>query len=77
MRRKIRNEGMYVTPQRVYGIVEGACCRECRFCADKKDSGLIGSSAFYCTCFFRHEDPKARINAYDLACGKFEGKETP
>ncbi len=74
MRRKIRNEGMYITPQKVYGTHEGTC-RKCRFCSDKKDTGLIGRDAFYCTRFFEHENPKARINAYDQACGKFEGKE--
>jgi hypothetical protein len=77
MRRKIRNEGMYITPQRVYGTVEGAACRECGFCVNKKDTGLIGSNAFYCTRFYPHENPKARINAYDKACGKFERKGEP
>lgn len=73
MKRKIRNEGMYITPQKVYGTVD-ATCRDCRFCVNKKDAGPIGSDAFYCTRFFRRESPKARINAYDQACGKFEGK---
>ncbi len=78
MKRKIRNDGMYITPQRVYGIVPGAVCRQCRFCHNKKDAGLTGSNAFYCTRFFRHENPKARINAYDRACGKFEAEgKTP
>lgn len=76
MSRKIRNEGMYITPQKVYGIHEGVC-RDCRFCVNKKDSGLIGSNAFYCTRFFEHENPQARINSYDQACGKFERKDSP
>ena len=74
MRRKIRNEGMYVTPQRVYGIVEGACCRECRFCLANGNETI---RARYCIRFFKHEDPRGLVHAYDLACGKFEGKETP
>jgi hypothetical protein len=68
---KLRNSGKYTTPQQVYGTAP-AVCRECRYCANKKDSGLIGSSAFYCTRFFEHENPRARINAYDQACAKFE-----
>ena len=72
MKRKIRNEDKHITPQKVYGTMEGKTCRECRFCSNKKDTGLIGSGAFYCMRFWRHESPKARINAYDQACGKFE-----
>lgn len=74
MNRKIRNEGMYITPQKIYGTVKDAVCRQCRYCVNKKDTGLIGSNALYCTRFFRHENPRARINAYDQACGKFERK---
>lgn len=33
MKRKIRNEGMYITSQKVYGTVN-AFCRECRHCAN-------------------------------------------
>lgn len=73
--RRLRNAEKYITPQRVYGTMEGTVCRQCRFCRNKKDAGLIGSDAFYCTRFFEHEDPKARINAYDQACGKFERRE--
>ena len=72
--RRLRNAEKYITPQQVYGIMEGKTCRECRFCSNKKDTGLIGSDKFYCTRFWRQENPKARINAYDQACGKFERK---
>lgn len=59
-----------ITPQQVYGTVEGTC-RDCRFCVTEKDTGRI-STPFYCIRFFARENPKSRINAYDTACGKFE-----
>ena len=74
MRRRIRNEGLYVTPQRVYGTVEGATCRECRFCL-ANGNGTI--RARYCIRFFKRENPRGRVNAYDQACGKFERKDDP
>ena len=63
-----------ITPQQVYGTVD-ATCRECGFCVNINDSGWIGDDAFYCTRFRPQHDQKARINAYDQACGKFEGKD--
>lgn len=61
-----------IHPQDVYGITRDETCRECLHCKNKKDTGLIASDAYYCTRFYRFENPKARINAYDQACGKFE-----
>ena len=72
MKRKIRNEGMYITPQKVYGTMEGETCKDCRFCLA---SGNERIRARYCIRFWKQENPKARVNAYDQACGKFERKE--
>ncbi len=74
MKRKIRNEGMYITPQKVYGTVPDATCRECRFCLANGNKTI---RARYCIRFFRRENPRGRVNAYDQACGKFERKAEP
>lgn len=71
MRRSRGNPEKIIRPQDVYGTVD-ATCRECRHCFD---TGLPGVSAHYCHRFLGNNDPRARINAYDQACGKFERRE--
>ena len=60
-----------ITPQQVYSTVD-AECGDCRFCFNAKPDGPLGRDDFYCARFHPHPEPKARINAYDQACGKFE-----